>query len=87
MVDTEKDGVELKFLSNQVKLISKDNKLIAIKYEIMELGDKDESNKRKPVDTDIKKLRNIYYNSSIIYNSCGVYSITSCKNIIFISGA
>ena len=51
MTDAEKDGVELKFLSNPVELISKDNKLVAVKYEVMKLGDKDESGRRRPVGT------------------------------------
>ena len=51
MVDAEKDGVELKFLSNPVELISKDNKLVSVKYEVMKLGDKDESGRRRPVGT------------------------------------
>ena len=51
MEDAEKDGVELKFLSNPVELISKDNKLVAVKYEVMKLGDKDESGRRRPVGT------------------------------------
>jgi len=51
MKDAEKDGVELKFLSNPVELISKDNKLVAVKYEVMKLGDKDESGRRRPVGT------------------------------------
>ena len=51
MTDAEKDGVELKFLSNPVELISKDNKLVAVKYEVMKLGDKDASGRRAPVGT------------------------------------
>ena len=51
MKDAEKDGVILKFLSNPVELISKDNKLVAVKYEVMKLGDKDESGRRRPVGT------------------------------------
>ena len=51
MKDAEKDGVELKFLSNPVELISKNNKLDSVKYEVMKLGDKDESGRRRPVGT------------------------------------
>jgi phosphate butyryltransferase len=51
MEDAEKDGVELKFLSNPVELISKDNKLVAVKYEVMTLGEKDASGRRAPVGT------------------------------------
>ena len=51
MIDAEKDGVNLKFLSNPVELISENNKLKAVKYEVMVLGDKDESGRRRPVGT------------------------------------
>ena len=51
MEDAEEDGVELKFLSNPVELISENNKLKAVKYEVMTLGDKDESGRRRPVGT------------------------------------
>ena len=51
MIDAEKDGVQLKFLSNPVELISENNKLKAVKYEVMVLGDKDESGRRRPVGT------------------------------------
>ena len=46
MIDAEKDGVQLKFLSNPVELISENNKLKAVKYEVMVLGDKDEWEKK-----------------------------------------
>ena len=51
MEDAEEDGVELKFLSNPVELIAENNKLKAVKYEVMKLGDKDESGRRRPVGT------------------------------------
>ena len=66
MVDAEKDGVELKFLSNPVELISKDNKLVAVKYEVMELGDKDESGRRRPVGTGKYETINADYIISAI---------------------
>ena len=66
MVDAEKDGVELKFLSNPVELISKDNKLVAVKYEVMKLGDKDESGRRRPVGTGKYETINADYIISAI---------------------
>ena len=66
MADAEKDGVELKFLSNPVELISKDNKLVAVKYEIMELGEKDESGRRSPVGTGKYETINADYIISAI---------------------
>ena len=53
MKDAEKDGVELKFLSNPVELIAKDGRLSEVKYEIMKLGDLDESGRRRPVGTGV----------------------------------
>ena len=53
MKDAEKDGVELKFLSNPVELIAKDGKLSEVKYEVMKLGELDESGRRKPVGTGV----------------------------------
>ena len=66
MVDAEKDGVELKFLSNPVELISQNNKLKAVKYEVMVLGDKDESGRRKPVGTGKYETINADYIISAI---------------------
>ena len=66
MVDAEKDGVELKFLSNPVELISENNKLKAVKYEVMELGDKDESGRRRPVGTGKYETINADYIISAI---------------------
>ena len=51
--DAEKDGVELKFLSNPVELIAKDGRLSEVKYEVMKLGDLDESGRRRPVGTGV----------------------------------
>ncbi len=53
MKDAEKDGVELKFLSNPVELIAKDGRLSEVKYEVMKLGDLDESGRRRPVGTGV----------------------------------
>ena len=53
MKDAEKDGVELKFLSNPVELIAKDGKLSEVKYEVMKLGDLDDSGRRRPVGTGV----------------------------------
>ena len=66
MVDAEKDGVELKFLSNPVELISENNKLKAVKYEVMVLGDKDESGRRRPVGTGKYETINADYIISAI---------------------
>ena len=51
MNEAEKEGVEFRGLSNPVELISKGKKLTAVKYEIMELGEKDASGRRSPVGT------------------------------------
>ena len=53
MKDAEKDGVQLKFLSNPVELIAKDGRLSEVKYEVMKLGDLDESGRRRPVGTGV----------------------------------
>jgi NADPH-dependent glutamate synthase beta subunit-like oxidoreductase len=53
MKDAEKDGVQLKFLSNPVELIEKDGRLSEVKYEVMKLGDLDESGRRRPVGTGV----------------------------------
>ena len=66
MIDAEKDGVELKFLSNPVELISENNKLKAVKYEVMVLGDKDESGRRRPVGTGKYETINADYIISAI---------------------
>ena len=66
MKDAEKDGVELKFLSNPVELISKDGKLTAVKYEVMKLGDLDDSGRRRPVGTGVYETINADYIISAI---------------------
>ncbi len=47
---TEAEGIELKFLNNPVEIIGKD-KVEGIKVEIMQLGEPDESGRRKPIGT------------------------------------
>jgi NADPH-dependent glutamate synthase beta subunit-like oxidoreductase len=66
MKDAEKDGVELKFLSNPVELITKDGKLSQVKYEVMKLGDLDDSGRRKPVGTGVYETINADYIISAI---------------------
>ena len=66
MVDAEKDCVELIFLSNPVEIISKDKKLVAVRYEVMENGDKDESSRRRPVGTGKYETINADYIISAI---------------------
>jgi len=51
MEDAEKDGVEFKFLCNPIGLFKADHKLKEVMYEVMKLGDKDVSGRRKPVGT------------------------------------
>ena len=66
MKDAEKDGVELKFLSNPVELIAKDGRLSEVKYEVMKLGDLDESGRRRPVGTGVYETINADYIISAI---------------------
>ena len=66
MRDAEKDGVQLKFLSNPVELISKDGKLTQVKYEVMKLGDLDDSGRRRPVGTGVYETINADYIISAI---------------------
>jgi len=51
MEDAEKDGVEFKFLCNPIGLIKADHRVKEVEYEVMKLGDKDSSGRRKPVGT------------------------------------
>ena len=51
MEDAEKDGVEFKFLCNPIGLIKHDHRLKEVEYEVMKLGDKDATGRRKPVGT------------------------------------
>ena len=51
MKQAEGDGVELKFLTNPVEVIGDGGKVKACKCEIMELGEPDESGRRRPVGT------------------------------------
>ena len=66
MKDAEKDGVELKFLNNPVELITENGKLVAVKYEVMKLGDLDESGRRRPVGTGKYEIMNCDYIISAI---------------------
>ena len=52
MEDAEKDVVEFKFLCNPIGLIKYDHNIKEVKYEVMKLGDKDITGRRKPVGTD-----------------------------------
>lgn len=45
------EGVKFKFLTNPIKNIGKNNKLSAIKFSVMELGEKDSSGRRRPQPT------------------------------------
>ena len=51
MEDAEKDGVEFKFLCNPIGLIKYDHRVKEVEYEVMKLGDKDATGRRKPVGT------------------------------------
>ena len=66
MKDAEKDGVILKFLSNPVELISENGKLKTVKYEVMKLGDMDESGRRRPVGTGVYETIDVDYIISAI---------------------
>ena len=51
MKQAEDDGVIMKFLTNPVEVYGKDGKVCGVKCEIMELGEPDESGRRRPVGT------------------------------------
>ena len=51
MTQAEGDGVELKFLTNPVEINGSD-KVESVKCEVMELGEPDESGRRKPMGTN-----------------------------------
>lgn len=55
MKQAEDDGVVCEFLTNPVEVIGKDGKVVACKCEVMELGEPDESGRRKPVGTGTYK--------------------------------
>lgn len=48
------EGVQFKFLTNPAEVISENGKVKAIKLQIMELGEPDESGRRKPVPVEGK---------------------------------
>ncbi len=43
------EGVQFKFLTNPAQIIGKDGKVTAVKLQVMELGEPDESGRRSPV--------------------------------------
>ncbi len=49
--DARKEGVEFNFLHNPVEVLLENNKVVGIKCEIMELGEKDASGRASPVGT------------------------------------
>ena len=50
MSQAEGDGVELKFLTNPVEILGQD-KVEAVKCEVMTLGEPDASGRKSPVGT------------------------------------
>lgn len=48
------EGVEFKFLTNPAEIIGKDGKVSEVKLQIMELGEPDESGRRRPVPVEGK---------------------------------
>ena len=48
-------------MSNHVELISKDNKLVAFKYEVIKLGAKDPNGRRAPIGTVKYEIINADY--------------------------
>jgi NADPH-dependent glutamate synthase beta subunit-like oxidoreductase len=51
MDQAEGDGVIMQFLNNPVEVLGKDGKVCAVKCEVMELSEPDESGRKKPVGT------------------------------------
>lgn len=51
MDQAEGDGVIMQFLNNPVEVLGENGKVKAVKCEVMELGEPDESGRRKPVGT------------------------------------
>jgi formate dehydrogenase beta subunit len=47
--DAEEEGVKFHFLCNPVRIIAKDNKVVGVECIRMELGEPDESGRRRPV--------------------------------------
>ncbi len=50
--EAKEDGVEFKFLTNPSEVIVENNKVVALKCEIMTLGEADESGRKKPISTN-----------------------------------
>ena len=55
MKQAEDDGVVCEFLTNPVEVLGDGKKVTAVKCEVMELGEPDESGRRKPVGTGTYK--------------------------------
>lgn len=49
--EAKEDGVEFKFLTNPTEILVENNRVRAVKCEMMELGEPDESGRRKPFGT------------------------------------
>ena len=66
MQQAEGDGVVCEFLTNPVEVLGENGKVTAVKCEIMELGEPDESGRRKPVGTGkYKEIKCDYVISAI----------------------
>ena len=51
IAEAKEEGVKFCFLNAPVEILGKDGKVCGLKVELMELGEKDEKGKRKPVGT------------------------------------
>ncbi len=49
IIESEEEGIELEFLTNPLEIITENNKVKAIKFIRTELGDFDDSGRRRPV--------------------------------------
>ena len=54
ILEAEEEGVQFKFLTNPAQIIGKDGKVSAIKLQVMELGEADESGRRRPIPIEGK---------------------------------
>ena len=50
--EAEEEGVSFKFLTNPIEFVGEDGKLKGVKLQIMELGEPDESGRRRPVPVE-----------------------------------
>lgn len=50
--EAQEEGVSFKFLVSPAEIIAKDGRVSAVKLQLMELGEPDESGRRSPVPTD-----------------------------------